>query len=36
VSSWGGRCKMSVTELKSFGVILRFYSVSLEKQSDIV
>ena len=36
VSSWGGRCRMSVTELKSFGVILRFYSVSLEKQSDIV
>ena len=36
VSSWGGRCKMSVRELKSFGVILRFYSVSLEKQSDIV
>ena len=36
VSSWGGRCKMSVRELKSFGVILRFYSVSLEKQSNIV
>ena len=36
VSSWGGRCKMSVRELKSFGVILRFSSVSLEKQSDIV
>ena len=36
VSSWGGRCRMSVTELKRFGVILRFYSVSLEKQSDIV
>ena len=36
VSSWGERCRMSVQELKSFGVILRFYSVSLEKQSDIV
>ena len=36
VSSWGGRCKMSVRELKRFGVILRFYSVSLENQSDIV
>ncbi|PWJ68711.1 hypothetical protein B0O40_2435 [Ruminococcaceae bacterium R-25] len=36
VSSWGDRCKMSVTELKSFGVILRFYSVSLEKRGDIV
>ena len=36
VSSWGERCRMSVKELKRFGVILRFYSVSLEKQSDIV
>ena len=36
VSSWGEKCKMSVKELKSFGVILRFYSVSLEKQSNIV
>ena len=36
VSSWGERCRMSVKELKSFGVILRFYSVSLENQSNIV
>ena len=36
VSSWGGRCRMSVTELKRFGVILRYYSVSLEKQDNLV
>lgn len=36
VSSWGEECKMSVQELKRFGVILRFYSVSLEKQDNLV
>ena len=36
VSSWGEKCKMSVSELKQFGVILRFYSVSLEKQTVLV
>lgn len=36
VSSWGEKCRMSVKELKRFGVFLQFYSVSLEKQGDIV
>ena len=36
VSSWGTRCKMSVKELRRFNVILRFYAVSLENQTNIV
>ena len=36
VSSWGTKCKMSVRELRKFNVILHFYSVSLENQSDLV
>ncbi len=36
VSSWGWRCKMSLKELRRFNVILHFYSVSLEKQGNIV
>ena len=36
VSSWGMKCKMSVSELRRIGVVLRFYSVSLEKQSNLV
>ncbi len=36
VSSWGDKCKMSVKELRKFNVILHFYAVSLENQSNIV
>ena len=36
VSSWGTRCKMSVKELRRFNVILHFYAVSLENQTNIV
>ena len=36
VSSWGWKCKMSIKELRQFNVILHFYSISLEKQSNIV
>lgn len=36
VSSWGTKCKMSVKELRRFNVILHFYAVSLENQSNIV
>ena len=36
VSSWGMKCKMSVKDLRRFGVVLRFYSVSLEKQDNLV
>lgn len=36
VSSWGAKCKMSVSELRKFNVILHFYSVSLENQGDLV
>ena len=36
VSSWGWECTISVKELRKFNVILHFYSVSLENQSNIV
>ena len=36
VSSWGYKCRMSITELRRFNVILHFYSVSLEKQGNLV
>ena len=35
-SSWGWECTMSVKELRRFNVILHFYSVSLENQSNLV
>jgi hypothetical protein len=36
VSSWGWECTMSIKELRKFNVILHFYSVSLENQSNLV
>ena len=36
VSSWGWKCKMSIKELRQFNVMLHFYSISLENQSNIV
>ena len=36
VSSWGDKCKMSVKELRKFNVILHFYAVSLENQTNLV
>ena len=36
VSSWGYKCRMSVRELRRFNVILHFYSVSLENQTNLV
>ena len=35
-SSWGWECTMSVKELRKFNVILHFYSVSLENQTNLV
>ena len=35
-SSWGWECTMSVKELRKFNVILHFYAVSLEKQTNLV
>ena len=36
VSSWGAKCTMSVKDLRRFDVMVHFYSVTLEKQSDLV
>lgn len=36
VSSWGHKCKISVADLKKWNVILHFYSISLEKESNLV
>lgn len=36
VSSWGEKCTMSVKDLRRFDVMVHFYSVTLEKQSELV